>query len=334
MKKIAIIGAGMAGLACARVLITQGFDVQVFDKGRGPGGRMSTRRVPTDMGEVSFDHGAQYFTARDPDFVAEVARLTDLGAIAPWTGELVKLHEDGSNSPLANEDVFVGTPSMNAVVRELGDGVAIAWGTRVETIIPTGASWQLTSEKGQVLGSFDHIVCAVPAEQVAPLLEAINPDFANQAKAISSLPCWAGLFVFNRPIAIPFDAMRVEDHPIVDFVAMNHSKPGRADIPAYVVHAHADWSQAHLEDAPELIAQHLEQALRSYGDNTPDLIFGAAHRWRYARVEVARGVGHLWDSAQRIGVCGDWLSGPRVESAWLSGHHLGHAMARSHRAGD
>jgi renalase len=329
MKKIAIIGAGIAGLACARVLVAQGFDVRVFDKGRGPGGRMSTRRVTTDMGEVSFDHGAQYFTARDPDFVAEVARLSDVGALAPWLGERVRLHQDGSNSPLARENTYVGTPGMNGVVRALGDGVAIAWATRVETITQQSATWQLTSEKGEGLGTFDHIVCAVPAEQVAPLLDAITPDFAERAKAISSLPCWAGMFVFDRPIAIPFDAMRAEDHPIVDFIAANHSKPGRADIPAYVVHAHAQWSQAHLEETPEAIAQHLEHALRGYSDNTPNLIFGAAHRWRYARVEVAHSVGHLWDSTKGVGVCGDWLSGPRVESAWLSGHHLGHAIAQS-----
>jgi renalase len=329
MKKIAIIGAGIAGLACARVLVSQGFDVRVFDKGRGPGGRMSTRRVTTELGEVSFDHGAQYFTARDPDFVAEVARLAGLGAVDRWTGCLVKLHKDGSNSPLAHEDIFVGTPGMNAVVRALGDGVTIAWATRVQTITRAGGSWQLTAQTGEVLGAFDHIVCGVPAEQVAPLLTTIAPDFADQAKAISSLPCWAGMFVFDRPISIPFDAMRVEGYPIVDFIAMNHSKPGRADVPSYVVHAHADWSQTHLEETPERVAQHLEKALRGYADNTPNLVFSTAHRWRYARVEVAHGVGHLWDSAQGIGACGDWLSGPRVESAWLSGHHLGHAIAQS-----
>jgi renalase len=139
------------------------------------------------------------------------------------------------------------------------------------------------------------------------------------------------MFVFDRPIAIPFDAMRVEGHPILDFIAMNHSKPGRADVPAYVVHAHAAWSQANLEEAPETIAAYLEQALRAYSDTTPNLIFSAAHRWRYARVEVAHSVGHLWDGVQSVGVCGDWLSGPRVESAWLSGHDLGQAIAQSHR---
>ena len=60
--QFAIIGAGMAGIACADALQAAGHAVAVFDKGRGPGGRMSTRRMETPLGTVAFDHGAQYFT--------------------------------------------------------------------------------------------------------------------------------------------------------------------------------------------------------------------------------------------------------------------------------
>jgi renalase len=327
MEKIAIIGGGMAGLACAQVLSAAGRDVRIFDKGRGPGGRMSTRRVTTDLGEVGFDHGAQYFTARDPAFLAELARLGALGAVGTWTAELVKLnHSDGLSTPLATEPLYVGTPGMNAVVRALGHDLNVAWSTRVETIAPQGSAWRLTSEAGVDLGRFDAIVCAVPAEQVAPLLEGVAPDFAAQGKAITSLPCWAGMFVCETPIGIPFDAMRVENHPVVDFIAMNHSKPGRADLASYVVHARADWSAAHLEESAEDVAEHLAAALMAYADSPPKVIHASAHRWRYARVNTSHGPGCLWDPKANIGVCGDWLSGPRVESAWLSGHQLGLKM--------
>ena len=42
---VGVIGAGMAGLACARELAAKGFEVTVFDKGRGLGGRTATRRA-------------------------------------------------------------------------------------------------------------------------------------------------------------------------------------------------------------------------------------------------------------------------------------------------
>jgi renalase len=323
MKKIAVIGAGIAGLACARVLNDHGHHVQLFDKGRGPGGRMSTRRVATSLGEVGFDHGAQYFTARDAAFVAEVERLSKIGAVAPWLGDLVRVHRDGKNSPLAQGSLFVGTPTMNSVVKVQSEGLSIAWSTRVETISSEGDLWRLRSDRGEDLGVYDCIVCAVPAEQVAPLMDAIAPHFGGMAKAISSLPCWAGLFAFERALCIPFDAMRLDSHTSIDFIAMNHSKPARADIASYVVHGRPDWSANHLEDAPEAVAEQLLADLLVLSDDRPNLVHSSAHRWRYARVEVGQGLGHVFDATQNIGMCGDWLSGPRVESAWLSGHQLG-----------
>jgi renalase len=326
MNKVAIIGAGIAGLSCARVLAEHGHNVQVFDKGRGPGGRMSTRRAATALGEASFDHGAQYFTARNSDFVREIDRLIGVGAVAPWTGTLVKLAKDGTNSPLANEALYVGTPGMNEVIRGLAAGLSVAWSTRVEAIVARNGTWSLTSEIGDDLGGFDKIVCAVPAEQVAPLIGEIAPLFGARGTSIRSLPCWTGMFAFDRPLCIPFDAIRFEDHAMLDFIAMNHSKPARTGPPSYVVQAHAEWSASHLEDSPETIAASLREALLAISDDAPNLIFEASHRWRYARVETSRGLGCLWDEGLNIGVCGDWLSGPRVEAAWLSGLQLGTKM--------
>jgi renalase len=325
-QKIAIIGAGIAGLACARVLHDSGHDVAVFDKGRGPGGRMSTRRVTT-LGEVSFDHGAQYFTARDGGFKALVETLVEAKVAAVWEGNLVRLAPDGTTFPLANEPLYVGTLGMNGVVRAMALGLHVSWGVRVETLARNGAAWSLHSEKGDDLGTFDQIVCAVPAEQVAPLLQDHTPQIAAQARAIKSLPCWAGMYVFDAPLGMPFDAIRLQNHDSLDFIAANHSKPGRADVCAYVVHAHATWSQTHLEDGAEDVANTLRKALLAYADNAPNLLFAAAHRWRYAKVEVENGPVCAYDVGARIGTCGDYLAGPRVESAWLSGHQLGKAIA-------
>jgi renalase len=326
MSKIAIIGAGMAGLSAARVLVDAGHEVRVFDKGRGPGGRMSTRRVQTQMGEISFDHGAQYFTARNPSFVRVIDDLLAHGFVAPWDGVLVRLASDGTNQPLAKEPLYVGVPGMNGVVRALAAGLDVAWGVRVGALTRRDQVWSLTTDQGDELGLYDQVVCAAPAEQVTQLLGQHTPELAALADQVKSLPCWAGMFAFEAPLAGPFDAMRLTDHPMIDFIAANHSKPKRADFPAYVVHANAAWSQAHLEGDAESIAAALLQSLLSFSDNSPNASFSAAHRWRYAKVEVEHGPGFGFDADLGIGVCGDWLSGPRVESAWLSGYALGQKM--------
>ena len=57
--RIGIIDAGMAGLSYAQALRHQDHNAIVFDKSRGPGGRMSTRCIDTPLGDVAFDQGAQ-----------------------------------------------------------------------------------------------------------------------------------------------------------------------------------------------------------------------------------------------------------------------------------
>ena len=53
-ERIAIIGAGLAGLSAARALTAAGHTPVVFEKSRGLGGRLATRR--TEFGPI--DHGA------------------------------------------------------------------------------------------------------------------------------------------------------------------------------------------------------------------------------------------------------------------------------------
>lgn len=95
---IAIIGAGMAGLTCGQRLFANGHKVQLFDKGRGPGGRISSRRVDVDGETLHFDHGAQYFTARDERFVRQVEDWEADGIVARW--------------PMSKDDAWVGTPAI------------------------------------------------------------------------------------------------------------------------------------------------------------------------------------------------------------------------------
>ncbi|RYE52407.1 MAG: FAD-binding protein, partial [Rhizobiaceae bacterium] len=102
--RFAIIGSGMAGLACADALASAGHSAELFDKGRGAGGRMATRRMHTPLGQVSIDHGAQYFTVRDPGFAQLVARWRSAGIATPWVP--------------AGKDAWIGIPGMNAVIKQ------------------------------------------------------------------------------------------------------------------------------------------------------------------------------------------------------------------------
>lgn len=323
----AIIGAGISGLACGNTLAAAGHQVTLFDKGRGPGGRMSTRRVDTPVGRAHFDHGAQFFTERDPDFQKAISTLEAQGAVGLWRGQFVRVDGHGQPHAQGDEPRYVGTPGMNGIVRGLAAGLNPSWAMRVSALSGQKGAWHLHFETGETLGPFDQIICAVPAEQVSDLLAAHTPVIAEQAQAINSLPCWAGLFAFESPLPLEWDMARFDAHPMLDVISASVNKPGRTRPATYVVHGRADWSLTHLEETADQIALALLQALAGVCGPLPKPLVQSAHRWRYARVETSHGPGFAYDGDQGIGACGDWLSGPRVESAWLSGHHLGQALS-------
>jgi predicted NAD/FAD-dependent oxidoreductase len=307
-KSIAIIGAGMAGLSCAMELKARGMNPVLFDKGRGPGGRMATRRAQIDGAETSFDHGAQYFTARDPRFRHAVEGWQSAGYVAPW--------------PAAGEDAFVGTPGMNAPLKQMAQFFNIAWETRIDAVLHDVHTWHLKS--GTTIFRAQQLVCAIPAEQAAGLLAKEAPEFAARAAQVRSQPCWAVMVRFAERLDLG-DCFRGE---AVAWAARNASKPGRGEGEGWVIHASPAWSREHLELSPDDVAPLLLAALFAETGAVPQQpLHAAAHRWRYAMVERAEGPPALWDAALDLGLCGDWLVGPRVESAFLSGRELAGMIA-------
>ncbi|BBI21853.1 hypothetical protein EKJ_27000 [Qipengyuania flava] len=300
--QIAIVGAGMAGLSCATRLAALGHEVALFDKGRGPGGRMATRRVEADGTTLSFDHGAQYFTARDPRFVEQVARWEREGVVARWDA--------------AGEDAWVGTPAMNAPIKAMAGRHDVQFGTRIEQLLRDGDGWQLDGE-GAPDRRFDAVVVALPAEQAGPLLQQHASAMGDLADTTRSAPCWTVMAAFEQ--RLPSEQDTIRHHGAIGWAARNNAKPGRGSAECWVVQASPDWSRTHLEDeATAVETALLDQLADAISAPLPPRLAISAHRWRFARSGAA-GEEALWDAQQRIGVCGDWLLGPRVEAAYLSG---------------
>lgn len=312
--RVGIVGAGIAGLACADGLTERGHDVVLFDKGRGPGGRMSTRRIDTAEGVAHFDHGAQYFTVRDSAFRRQVDAWTHRGIVASW--------------PAAGADAYVGVPAMNAPVRDLSGRHVVHWSARVTSVARRGDGWRLDIDGGDT-HDVDLIVIAVPAEQAAALLADAAPDLADRAGAAVSDPCWTVMAAFAEPVAAVQDCLRGE--LIVGWAARNSAKPRRTGPESWVVQGTPDWSRDHIDTGPEEVTDLLVAALsQALWTELPGRIGTAAHLWRFAR-SAPGGPGPLYDESRRLGLCGDWLIGPRVESAWLSGARLAGRIANARR---
>lgn len=329
--KVAIIGAGMAGASAGQVLARQGACVALFDKGRGPGGRCATRRQDV----YSFDHGAQYFTARDPRFRRQVAAWARQGVAARWRpriGELV----DGRFEPTARKDLWVGTPGMNGIAREMLDGLDVRFNAAVRAIEHGVDGWAVIEDSGEDHIGFDQLLVTAPAPQVSALLRDHFPQACDAAEHATMLPCWSLMLAFGSRVDLPFDAAKVAGDGPISWLSRNSSKPGRADngMDCWVVQADHDWSREHVELSP------IEATERLLGDfmrickasDTPMTgpAHVSAHRWRYALATPSEAKPCMIEPDNGLAVAGDWLSGGRIETAWLSGLAAAESLAAAH----
>lgn len=350
-QRIAVIGAGIAGLACARTLMQAGHDVHVYERLSQAGGRM--RSVSGPYG--SFDIGAQFFTVRDARF--QMALDTVPGIVRPWSVNSVQVRNAQgrkTNDTSNRETHWVGTPDMQALplawAAPLWEAGRLHLGQSVTHLAHHIAGsakasarskhqWALTLDTEdhgtQTAEGFDTVVLAIPAPLAQQLLQSV-PQGATLAKSIAPVemaPCWA--MTLSYPMAAqaglttlgPQWNVARSTHDRIAWVARESSKPGRAQTERWTLHANAEWSQEHRQDdAPRVLAK-LQKA---FGEVTGIRVaprHASVYLWPQAQTLSALGKSHVLDASSGLGLCGDWCIGNRVEEAFVSGLEMGLALA-------
>lgn len=353
--RVAVVGAGIAGATCAHSLAAAGWQVQVVDKSRGPGGRLSTRRMgwtapDGQLKHALLHHGAPGFTARSPGFVQWLQQAVAAGAVAPWEPLVASGSRPAGDDPYTVR--YRGQPDGPALCRWLLEGVPAAWNLPVDELRHGAEGWRLMSAGQPLGGAVDAVVLALPPAQAAPLLAPHRRDWAQRASLVLMQPCWT-LMGISGPLppglpaaAQPWQIARPQQG-VLGFILR---EAGEADELRWVLHARAGWSRQHLEELPEEVLPALQAALQAWLGAAPDWRHAVVHRWRYA-VPAAQplplqpdgaalsdegglppvAAGCWWDAGQGLGVCGDFLghapaspvgSGGTVEGAWASGRAL------------
>lgn len=327
VESVAIVGAGMSGMTLANALAER-MAVTVFEKSPGAGGRMSTRRTETHQ----FDHGAQFFVARSRGFKRFVQHASENGQLATWEPRVMTI--DPEHKPYARpwfEPHYVGTPRMNSLIQALAIDFTdtsgeLRLGTRVTALRRDHHGWHLTLSDQTEAGPFDWVVLTAPAPQCRDLLK----DVPNAARARDFLapvimqPCLAFMLALKTPIALSPPWQVVEtNHSFLRWIADNSSKPERPPSTAWVAHAAPEWSQKQYDLTDDaLCAQVTEELCRLTGLHASAVASMGVHRWRYARTQVPAEEASFLDRHGRIGLCGDWCLGARVEAAFLSASDL------------
>ncbi|NDJ24459.1 FAD-dependent oxidoreductase [Nostoc sp. B(2019)] len=327
MTDIAVIGAGIAGLACAQQLSQAGYSVLVVEKSRGLGGRVATRRLHGTWA----DHGACYLKPKGELLRRFVELLGDRDILKVWTD---KVYELKPNAPIYQSTsscpCYVAPEGMSAIAKFFGQGLEILLNQRVIAITLTPEnSWRLTLESSNEELTATAIVFAVPAPQALMLLTPLGESlldavFLDNLRSVKFDPCISIIAGFATSQPLPdWKALSFMDDADLAWIGLDSSKRPNPQQPHFVVHSSADFAQRHLETqdlqpAGQYLLQRAAESLSLPWLNTPDWI--QVHRWRYAFPS------HPWyeavlsaETPLPLVCCGDWCGGNLVEGAMLSG---------------
>lgn len=302
-----VVGAGMAGIACARALADAGHPVLVLDKGRAIGGRIATRVTRAGW---RFDHGAQYVRSDDPDLNAFLQTATTDGHAASWTDE--------------TDLRCVGMPGMRALVAHLAGELEVRQSVEISAIEHDGAHFVLTAEAHQY--HCTRLVVTAPAPQIPALVGPDDP-VSGQIANVRYAPCLTLMAAFKAGVRTDAPDCARDPTDEIGWIARDSSKPGREGA-TWVAQANPAWSAAHLERDKAEIADLMLPKLCAYLDvPISAVVYQAAHRWRYAHVVAPLGQPFIGDQDGRRYFGGDWCLGPRIDAAWQSGRAIAKAMA-------
>ncbi len=336
--RVAVIGAGIAGLTCARELCLLGYEPVVFEADDRLGGRCSSLTTPIGV----LDDAAQCITGATRLASYAEQRPGELAALHPWTVAATPAEDKRNGQDWdevgAEADVIrtlklmgaVGVPSMLALANAVARPLDVRLRTPIQQARRRSARWVLHGAAGEIDEDFQALVLAIPAPLALPLASE-SSELTAALRAVRYRSRWVLLLGSERPVGLP--GYREFHGSPIERVAAMHSKPGRPvnGVQRWFVEADDSWSLRHEHDDAETVAELLLDNFRAHAGRAVLPNYLRAYQWRHAFVETPATVpGYsqcLWDEAMRLGVCGDSVVQSRVDRVHSSGVALARAMA-------
>jgi predicted NAD/FAD-dependent oxidoreductase len=307
---VAVVGAGISGVACARVLADAGLPVVVLDRGRRPGGRMARW---TREGRA-VDVGAAYLTVRDPDFGAVAESWASRGLAHPWTDRFTIWRDGGVQQEQDGPVRWAAEQGLRSLVDDLARGLDVRSGVEV-TAVGAGPTVDGQPVRGVVLAMPDPQARDLLGSDLSDVADGLAQQWQPVVTVVARYPArtWVGLqgmFVHGSPVSLVVDdGLRRGDQA-----------------PVLVAHTTHEVAARYLDDPPAAVPLVLEELIRVVGVREQP-VWAEAKRWGSAAPARPRAERYRLGDAT-VGLCGDgWAQRPRIEGAWLSGRDLGQALA-------
>ncbi len=322
-QKIAIIGAGLSGLSLAKRLVDNHFDVKIFEKSRGCGGRMSSKR--TDVGY--FDHGAQYFSAQSEMFQKFIKPYVDDGTLIHWKPKFGHMDKAGAfTTKEMNYPIYIPKGRMTHWAKAMAEEFEIEYGVEIAHCSKNARGSCLFDQNRNNLGDYDLVVSTAPAPQTEKILNIELPN------VVQMVGCYALMLRCNNSISIPFDIIRFEDD-MLDIMSLQSARRDgdiKDQAMNILVQTTNMWAEQHLEEDQSDIAKrmtaHFAEKLSIPIDKLEII---RLHRWLYASTPTPlAGLDYIFEPNAAMAACGDWCVGSKVEAAFLSAAALGEEIIR------
>ena len=317
--KLAVIGAGIAGLNLAN-LMSEMADVTVFEKSGKLGGRIATHASDG----CTFDHGAQFFTAKSPRFKQFAQELQAKGVIARWDANFVEMKGTEIKAKRNWDESYphyVGSPDMNAIGRHMAKNLDVRFNQHVESVQRDGDAWLIKSSSIHMPEPFDWVVFALPAAQAQMLLPT-NCQFYADLQTVKMQSCFCLMLGYEIPQPIGWDAAIIAES-ILSWASINSSKPNRGDTFTLVTMSKNDWADAHFHESDSFVINAmLAELSRVIGCDMTNYSYLKLKHWKYANAPRRLQPGTWIDNKLQLACCGDWCNIGRIESAFTSSADL------------
>lgn len=315
--EVIVIGAGIAGLRAARTLTKAGVRLEVLEKSRGLGGRAATRCLH----DAVADHGAQYFTVRDPRFQQQVDAWERTGVVRVWTHGFHTLTPEGLKAPREGHPRYAFADGMNTFGKVLGEGVTITRSAKAVALTRAALGWKIGLEDGTTRHA-RRVLLNLPAPQALELAgDLLSPKTKHALEAVTFAPCLALMAGFAQAAPAWRGVVVEDDTKALSWLACDSSKRRAPGETVLVLHGSPAFSQAFLETSGGAAPRMLDDAAAL---GFPDPTWTALRRWRYAKVTQPHDAPYLQDDTLLF--CGDWCNGTKLEAAYLSGLEVAEAM--------
>jgi len=253
----------------------------LFEKSRGFGGRVATRRAD----DFNFDHGAQFFKVKTKEFQNYIQPMLDQNIIELWKARFIEIidGEITNKRTWGNEPAnYVGTPSMNSIGKYMANGLNVQLSKKVEKISKED-KWVVYDENNEALGEYDWVISSIPplqAQQMIPDLKVIFPNI----KEYEMLACFSLMLGYEQPLELDFDAALVKGFDI-SWISVNSSKPSRAKNYTLLVHSTNKWAQANIDKDRDWVKDYLCDELKKIIPiKTEKAEYIGLQGWRYANI--------------------------------------------------